>query len=200
MNKKIITLIIILIIVFGSYKWGKNINNTAIELEANAKTAWSNVESTYQRRNDLYSSLVKSIRASANFERKTLREVIKARSEATSVKIDANNLTEEKLQMFQKAQSHFNSSFDKLLLTFERYPELQTTQQFREFNSQKEGTENRIEVARKRYNEAVNKYDIYTTKFPNKIFASLFGFKEMFRFKAEEGTDKIPEEDYGDLN
>lgn len=194
--KKFLPWIVLGILVLGLYSWGKRINNTAVELEADAKTAWSNVESAYQRRNDLYSSVIKTIQGSADFERKTLNEVIEARSKATSINFDTNNLTAENLEVFQKAQANLSGSFSRLIANFERYPELNTTIQFREFIAQKEGTENRINVARDRFNEAVNKYDIHTTKFPNKILTGMFGFKEMDRFKSDPGSEKVPDEEY----
>ncbi len=196
MKKFLIPLIVIGLIIFAIYSWGVGINNTAVELEANAKTAWSNVESSYQRRSDLYSSVIKTVQGSADFERKTLNEVIEARSKATSVNIDANNLTPENVAKFQQAQSQLSGSFSRLIASFERYPELRTTEQFKEFISQQEGTENRINVARDRYNDAVNKYDIYTTKFPNKILAGMFGFKEMARYKADPGSEKVPDVEF----
>lgn len=196
MKKLLIPIIVIGIIAFALYSWAVGINNTAVELEANAKTAWSNVESSYQRRSDLYNSVIKTVQGSADFERKTLTEVIEARSKATSVNIDANNLTPENVAKFQQAQSQLSGSFSRLIASFERYPELKTTEQFKEFISQQEGTENRINVARDRYNEAVNKYDIYTTKFPNKILTGWFGFKEMARYKADPGSEKVPDVEF----
>ncbi|MBD3864380.1 MULTISPECIES: LemA family protein [Olleya] len=196
MKKWLVPVIIIAIIAFSLYKWAVGINNTAVTLEANAKTAWSNVESTYQRRNDLYSSVIKTVQGSADFERKTLNEVIAARAKATSVNIDASNLTPEKMEAFQKAQSELSGSFSRLIASFERYPELKTTEQFKEFISQQEGTENRINVARDRYNEEVNKYDIYTSKFPNSLLTGWFGFKEMARYKADPGSENVPDVEF----
>ena len=193
MKKWLIPLIVIAILGFGIYQWAVGINNKSVELEADAKTAWSNVESTYQRRNDLYSTVVQTVQGAADFERKTLNEVIEARSKATSINVDVSDLTPENLEKFQQAQSQLKGSFSRLIATFERYPDLKATQQFRDFQAQQEGTENRINIARDRYNEAVNKYDIYTTKFPNKILAGMFGFKEMARFKADPGAEKVPD-------
>ncbi|WP_299096260.1 LemA family protein [uncultured Winogradskyella sp.] len=196
MKKWLIPLIVIAIIGFGIYQWAVGINNKSVELEANAKTAWSNVESTYQRRNDLYSTVIKTVQGAADFERKTLNEVIEARSKATSVNLNVEDLTPENLEKFQQAQSQLSGSFSRLIASFERYPDLKASQQFRDFQAQQEGTENRINIARDRYNEAVNKYDIYTTKFPNKLLASMFGFKEMARYKADPGSEKVPEVDF----
>ncbi|WP_417871007.1 LemA family protein [Winogradskyella sp.] len=196
MKKWLIPLIVIAIIGFGIYQWAVGINNKSVELEANAKTAWSNVESTYQRRNDLYSTVIKTVQGAADFERKTLNEVIEARSKATSVNLNVEDLTPENLEKFQQAQSQLSGSFSRLIASFERYPDLKASQQFRDFQAQQEGTENRINIARDRYNEAVNKYDIYTTKFPNKLLASMFGFKEMARYKADPGSEKVPDVDF----
>lgn len=196
MKKWLIPLIIIVIIVFGIYKWAVGINNTSVTLEADAKTAWSNVESSYQRRNDLIGNLVKTVQGAADFERTTLREVIEARAKATSTTIDANNITAENMAAFQQAQSGLSGALSKLLVSVERYPELKANQNFLELQSQLEGTENRINVARDRYNESVNKYDIYTTKFPNKILAGMFGFKEMARYKADPGSENAPDVDF----
>lgn len=194
--KKWLPLIIAAIVVFGIYKWAVGFNNTAVEYEANAKTAWSNVESAYQRRNDLIGNLVKTVQGAADFERSTLTEVIEARSKATSVNIDANNLTPESIEAFQNAQSGLTGALSKLLVSVERYPDLKANQNFLELQSQLEGTENRINVERNRYNAAVNTYDIFTTKFPGKLLASMFGFEEMPRYKADEGSDKAPDVDF----
>ncbi len=196
MKKWLVPVIVIAVIAFGVYQWAVGINNKSVELEANAKTAWSNVESTYQRRNDLYSTVIKTVQGAADFERKTLNEVIEARSKATSMNINVDDLTPENLEKFQQAQSQLSGSFSRLIASFERYPDLKASQQFRDFQAQQEGTENRINIARDRYNEAVNKYDIYTTKFPNKLLASLFGFKEMARYKADPGSEKVPDVEF----
>ena len=193
MKKWLIPVAIIAIIGFGIYSWAVGFNNTAVEYEANAKTAWADVESTYQRRNDLYSSVVKTIQGSADFEKETLEAVINARAKATSITIDPTNLTAENMAQFQQAQQGLKGAFDKLMVVVERYPELNSTDAFRDFIAQQEGTESRINVARTRFNEAVNIYDIYTTKFPGKLLASIFGFKEMTRYQADKGSKNVPD-------
>ncbi|WP_343487911.1 LemA family protein [Allomuricauda sp. d1] len=193
MKKWLIPVIILAVIAFALYQWGVGFNNKAVELEADAKTAWSNVESSYQRRNDLIGNLVKTVQGAADFERETLTEVIEARSKATATTIDANNITADQLAQFQQAQTGLSSALSRLLVTVERYPELKANQNFLELQSQLEGTENRINVARDRYNEAVNKYDIHTTKFPGKLLAGLFGFEEMPRYKADPGSENAPD-------
>ena len=196
MKKWLIPLVIIAIVLFGIYNWAVGFNNTAVEHEANAKTAWSNVESSYQRRNDLIGNLVKTVKGAADFERNTLTEVIEARAKATSVTIDPTNITPENLAAFQQAQSGLSGALSKLLVTVERYPELKANQNFLDLQNQLEGTENRINVARDRFNESVNIYDIFTSKFPNKILAGWFGFDEMSRYNAAAGSENAPDIDF----
>jgi len=193
MKKWLIPVIVIVIIVFGIYRWAVGFNNTAVEYEANAKTAWSNVESSYQRRNDLIGNLVKTVQGAADFEKSTLTAVIEARAKATSISIDPNNITPEQLAQFNQVQGGLSGALKSLLVTVERYPELKANQNFQDLQNQLEGTENRINVARDRYNEAVNTYDIFTKKFPGKLLAGLFGFKEMARYKADAGSEKAPD-------
>ena len=163
MKKGLVALIIIGVIAFGLYQWGVGFNNTAVEYEADAKTAWSNVESAYQRRNDLIGNLVKTVQGAADFERGTLTDVIEARAKATSTTIDAGNLTPQNMEAFQQAQSGLTGALSKLMVVVERYPELKANQNFLELQSQLEGTENRINVARDRFNEKVNIYAVHTT-------------------------------------
>ena len=193
MKKWLIPLIIVVVIVFALYRWAVGFNNTAVQYEADAKTAWANVESSYQRRNDLIGNLVKTVQGAADFERGTLTDVVEARAKATSTNIDANNITPEQLAEFQQAQTGLSSALSRLLVTVERYPELKANQNFLELQSQLEGTENRINVARDRYNEKVNIYDVHTTKFPGKILAGWFGFEEMPRYQADPGSENAPD-------
>lgn len=193
MKKWIIPVIILAVVAFGLYQWAVGFNNTAVEYEANAKTAWANVESSYQRRNDLIGNLVKTVQGAADFERTTLREVIEARAKATATTIDANNITPEALAQYQEAQTGLSSALSRLLVTVERYPDIKANQNFLELQTQLESTENRINVERNRYNEAVNIYDIHTTKFPGKLLAGLFGFDEMPRYEADPGSEDAPD-------
>jgi LemA protein len=196
MKKWLIPLILILVVGFGIYQWAVGFNNTAVEYEANAKTAWSNVESAYQRRNDLIGNLVKTVQGAADFERGTLTDVIEARAKASSTTINPENLTPENLAAFQEAQGGLSSALSRLLVTVERYPDLKANQNFLELQSQLESTENRINIARDRYNDAVNIYDIHTTKFPNKLLAGWFGFEEMARYQADPGSEQAPDVDF----
>lgn len=194
--KKFLPWIIVAIVVIGIYSWAKNFNNTAVEYEADAKTAWSNVESSYQRRADLIPNLVSTVKGYAAHEKETLEGVIKARSEATKTTIDANNLSPENMAQFQQAQQGLSGALSKLLVTVERYPELKADKNFLELQSQLEGTENRINVTRDRFNEKVNIYDKFIKKFPGKLLAGLFGFEEMARFKSAPGSENAPKVEF----
>lgn len=196
MKKWLIPVIILAVLAIIIYQFAVGFNNKAVELQADAKTAWSNVESAYQRRNDLIGNLVQTVQGAADFERETLTDVIEARSRATSTNINAENLSPENMAAFQEAQSGLTSALSRLLVTVERYPELKANQNFLELQSQLEGTENRINVARDRFNEKVNAYDIHTTKFPNKLLAGWFGFEEMARFQADPGAEQVPEVEF----
>ena len=191
--KKWLPLIIIGVIVYLIYSWGKGFNNEAVVLQEDAKTKWSNVESAYQRRNDLIGNLVKTVQGAADFQKTTLTDVINARAKATSVNIDAGNLTAENMAQFQQAQSGLTGALSKLLVSVERYPELKANQNFLELQSQLEGTENRINVARDRFNEDVNKYNKHIKVFPNSLLAGVFNFGEMSRYKADPGSEKAPD-------
>ncbi|SFW70145.1 LemA protein [Sinomicrobium oceani] len=196
MKKWLIPVIILAVIAFGLYRWAVGFNNNAVRAQEDAKTTWSNVESAYQRRNDLIGNLVKTVQGAADFERNTLTDVIEARAKATSTTIDANNLSPEKMAEFQQAQTGLSSALSRLLVSVERYPELKANQNFLELQSQLEGTENRINVARDRYNAAVNKYNQHIKTFPNKILAGWFGFEEMARYKADPGAEKAPDVEF----
>ena len=196
MKKWLIPVIILVVIVFALYRWAVGFNNTAVQYEADAKTAWSNVESSYQRRNDLIGNLVKTVQGAADFERGTLTDVIEARSKATSTTIDANNLSAESLAAFQQAQTGLSSALSRLLVTVERYPDIKANQNFLELQTQLEGTENRINVERNRFNETVNIYDVHIKKFPNSILAGMFGFDEMPRYQSDPGADQAPDVEF----
>jgi LemA protein len=189
MKKWIIPVVIIVILAI----WTISSYNGLVGVRADAKTAWSNVESSYQRRNDLIGNLVKTVQGAADFEKSTLTDVIEARSKATSVTIDPSNITPDQMAQFQQAQAGVSGALSRLLVNVERYPDLKANSNFLALQSQIEGTENRINVARDRYNEVVNTYDKKKHGFPAVIFASLFGFEDMARFKAAEGADKAPE-------
>lgn len=181
-------------IVFGLLViWGIGIYNGIAGKEQTVKQSWGDVESDYQRRSDLIPNLVSTVKGYANFEQETLTRVVEARASATQVKIDASNLTPENLQAFQQAQGSLNSALGRLLAVAENYPDLKANQNFLDLQAQLEGTENRISVSRKRFNEAVGDYNRAIVGFPRALIASIGGFKEKGYFKAEEGAEKAPE-------
>ena len=190
MKKWLIPGIVIFIIVFGIYNWAKGFNNTAVVLQEDAKTTWSNVESAYQRRNDLIGNLVKTVQGAADFEKSTLEAVINARSKATSVTIDPTNISPEQLAQFNQAQSGVSSALSRLLVTVERYPDLKANQNFLKLQDELASTENQILTARTRFNEAVKPYNNHIKIFPNNLFAGMFGFKEKVYFEAVAGAEK----------
>lgn len=193
MKKWIVPVVIIAFVFFIAIVTGISSYNGLVSTQADAKTAWSKVESSYQRRNDLIGNLVKTVQGAADFEKSTLTAVVEARAKATSVTIDPANITPEKLAQFQQAQSGLSSSLSRLLVSVEQYPDIKASQNFLELQSQLEGTENRINVERDRFNDAVNVYDKKIKSFPSVLFAKLFGFDEMARFEAEAGAEKAPE-------
>ncbi len=174
------------------YRFFVGFYNTGIEYQENAKTAWSKVESAYQRRADLIPNLVNTVKGYAAHEKETLEAVIKARASATQTKIDPSNITPEQLAKFQQAQQGLSGALSRLLVTVEKYPDLKADKHFLELQSQLEGTENRIKVERDRYNDAVNKFNKHIKKFPGNMLAGMFGFKEMARFQSEKGAEKAP--------
>ena len=168
--------------------WFFSIKNGAVRVNQEVNKEWGNVETSYQRRNDLIGNLVKTVQGSADFEKSTLEAVIKARSEATSVKIDPTNMTPEQLTQFNQAQGNLNSSLSRLLVTVEQYPDLKANQNFLKLQDELASTENQILTARTRFNEAVQKYNNYILVFPNSMF--LGNYKEKPYFDAVAGAEK----------
>ncbi len=193
MKKGLIALIAIvaLIAVFGM--WYVSTSNGLVELEGQATKQWANVESSYQRRSDLIGNLVKTVQGAADFEKGTLTAVIEARAKATSTSINANDLTLENMQAFQQAQSGLTGALSKLMVVVERYPELKANQNFLELQSQLEGTENRINVERNRFNDLAGDYNIKIKKMPTNIVAALGGFDPMSLFSANAGAENAPD-------
>ncbi len=191
--KKWLPWIIVAIVIIGIYSWAKGFNNTAVSLKETSTRAWGDVESSYQRRNDLIGNLVKTVQGAADFEKGTLTAVIEARAKATATTIDPTNITPEQLAAFNQAQGGLSSALSRLLVTVERYPDLKANQNFLELQSQLEGTENRINVARDRFNATVEPYNKHIKTFPNSLLAGLFHFNELNYFKAEAGSEKAPD-------
>ncbi|MFT3747458.1 MAG: LemA family protein [Agriterribacter sp.] len=193
MKSKSIILIVIIgaILLLGGC--GCSGYNKMVGLDQDVKGKWGNVQSEYQRRADLIPNLVNTVKGAANFEQETLTKVIEARAKATSVNIDAGDLTPEKLAQFQQAQGELSGALSRLLVSVERYPELKANQNFLNLQAQLEGTENRIKVSRNDFNTSVQQYNTVVKSFPNALFAGMFGFKEKGYFAAEPGSDKAPE-------
>jgi LemA protein len=193
MKKWLIPLIIIAVIIFVGYNKGVGFYNSAVELEEDSITAWSNVESSYQRRADLIPNLVATVKGYAEHEKETLEAVVKARATATQTTVDPSNITPEQLSQFQNAQQGVSSALSRLLVTIEKYPDLKANKNFLELQSQLEGTENRINVERNKYNAVVNMFSKHIKKFPNNILNSIIGgFEEKARFESNEGSDQAP--------
>jgi len=189
--------IILAVVVLIGYSWFKGIYNGAVSNNQNVKEAWGNVETSYQRRNDLIGNLVKTVKGAADFEKSTLEAVIKARSEATAVKIDPANITPEQLAQFNQAQGGLNSALSRLLVTVEQYPDLKANQNFLKLQDELASTENQILTARTRYNEVIKPYNNHIKIFPNNIIAgSMFGFKESPYFDAVAGAEKPVEVEF----
>ncbi|WP_350290067.1 LemA family protein [uncultured Croceitalea sp.] len=191
-----IGIIAIIVIAVGGIVFYVNTNNTLVDMKGQATKQWANVESSYQRRSDLIGNLVKTVQGAADFERGTLKDVIEARSKATSTTIDANNLTPEKLAAFQQAQSGLSSALSRLLVTVERYPDLKSNQNFLELQSQLEGTENRINVERNRFNDLAGEYNIKIEKIPTNLIANIAGFEGMALFSSKPGAEDAPDVDF----
>jgi LemA protein len=171
--------------------------NQMVSLDEQVAARWADVQNAYQRRADLIPNLVNTVQGAANFERGTLTDVIEARSRATSVQISPENLTPENIQRFQQAQGELSGALSRLLVTVEQYPQLQANQNFLELQAQLEGTENRISVERRNFNESVQSYNSYVRSFPNNLFAGMFGFERKGFFEADPGAQRAPTVDFG---
>lgn len=184
-------LYVILGLVVLLFFWGCGAYNGLVGVDQEVKAKWGDVETNYQRRSDLYGSVIKTISASANFEKSVLTEVVAARAKATSINVNPSD--PKSLEAYQQAQTGLQSSFSKLLAVVENYPDIKTTKAFQDFQAQIEGTENRINVARKDYNTAVQGYNLKVKTFPNNIFAGVFGYHEKPFYKSDPGSEKAPD-------
>tara|TARA_R110000868_G_scaffold326515_1_gene587522 strand:+ start:324 stop:923 length:600 start_codon:yes stop_codon:yes gene_type:complete len=193
MKKGLIGIIVVIAIIAILGMWYVNTNNSLVNMKGQATKQWANVESSYQRRSDLIGNLVKTVQGAADFEKGTLTAVIEARAKATSTNIDANNLTPENMAAFQNAQSGLTGALSKLMVVVERYPELKANQNFLDLQSQLEGTENRINVERNRFNDLAGEYNIKIAQIPTNIIASIANFDAMSLFSANEGAENAPD-------
>jgi LemA protein len=183
--------IIVLLVLFGISSY-----NGMVKADENANQAWSNVESSYQRRFDLIDNLVNTVKGAADFEKSTLTEIVEARAKATSINIDPSTATPEQLKAFAEAQTGMSSALSKLLVVVENYPTLTATQAYRDLMSSLEGTENRINVARNDYNAAVKDYNTRIRRFPANLLSGAFGFEKRNGFVGDEGASKAPKVDF----
>ncbi len=193
MKKTWIIIIVIVVAIFFGYSYVKGMYNTMVVKSENVDAQWSQVENVYQRRADLIPNLVNTVKGYASHEKETLESVINARAKATSVNINAANMNAASMQAFQQAQDGLSGALSKLMVVVEKYPELKANQNFLELQAQLEGTENRIAVERKKFNETTRGYNTYVKLFPKNMFAGMFGFEQKPYFEAIKGAEKAPE-------
>ena len=186
------SIIIIIAVVAVIVIWAVSMYNGLVTMDESVNSQWANVETQYQRRADLIPNLVNTVKGYASHEKETLEGVVEARSKATQMQVNANDLTPEKLAEYQKAQGAVTSALGKLLAITENYPDLKANQNFLELQAQLEGTENRINVARTNFNNAAQAYNTAIRRFPKSLFASMFGFDKHAYFEASEGTETAP--------
>lgn len=192
MKKGWIVLIVILLIVLIGGCSLKNSYNSLVSLDQDAKSKWGQVENQYQRRSDLIPNLVSTVKGAANFETKTLTQVIQARASASQIRVDANDLSPAKIQQFQQAQGQLSMALGRLMVVSERYPVLKANQNFQTLQAQLEGTENRISVARMDFNNSVQMFNTKVRSFPIVLFAGIFGFKQKGYFQALPQAQQVP--------
>lgn len=193
MKKLLIVLAVFVVLLLALGGWYVSANNELVEKKGQAVKQWANVESSYQRRNDLIGNLVKTVQGAADFEKSTLTSVINARAKATSINIDPSNMTPEQIAQFSKVQSGLTGALSKLLVSVERYPDLKANKNFLELQAQIEGTENRINVERNKFNDIAGDYNIHIKKIPTNIIAAIANFEPMALFSADEGSEKAPD-------
>lgn len=192
MKKGLVVLLVVAAVAIGLFGWFKSNYNNMVKMDEGVQAAWSQVENVYQRRADLIPNLVATVKGYASHEQQTLEGVVSARSKATQITLDAENLTPDKLAEYQKAQGELGAALGKLLAITENYPELKANENFLSLQSQLEGTENRITVERKKFNEAARNYNTEIRQFPKNIVANLFGFEKKPYFEAAEGAQQAP--------
>ncbi len=193
MKKSTLTIVIVVIAIIMLVGSLTSSYNDMVKTQEEATTALANVQTTYQRRADLIPNLVETVKGYAKHEEQTLTEVVNARAKATQITLDAENMTPEKMKEFQAAQGELSSALGRLIAVGEAYPDLKANENFKDLQTQLEGTENRINEARMKYNEAVQRYNQGIRSFPKVLFAGMFGFDKMNKFEAAEGAEKAPE-------
>lgn len=181
----------LLVLIVGWTGCGKY--NTIVTKQEATKKAWAQVENVYQRRMDLIPNLVNTVKGAADFEKTTLTQVVEARAKATQMTVDASKLSPDQIKAFQSSQGELSQALGRLMVVAEQYPQLRATEAFRDLQVQLEGTENRITVERKKFNDIVGDYNTYIKRFPNNIFAGMMGAEEKGYFEMTEGADVAPE-------
>jgi len=192
----LISIIIVAVIAFFAISlivWGTRVYNNMVTMNEGVTSQWGNVETAYQRRADLIPNFVNTVKGAANFEQTTLTQVIEARAKATQVTIDPTKMTAENMQQFQQAQGQVSSALSRLMVVMEQYPELKATQNFRDLQVQLEGTENRISVERRKYNDMAREFNAFIKRFPQNFLSGMFGFSAKPYFEAQQGAEKAPE-------
>lgn len=192
MKKGYVVLIVVAAVVLVLFFWIKGMYNSMVRMDENVSQAWAQVENVYQRRADLVPNLVATVKGYAEHESSTLEAVVEARAKATQTTVDPSNLSEEEISRFMSAQDQLGSAIGRLLVSVESYPDLKANQNFLELQAQLEGTENRITVERQKFNEAARNYNVAIRRFPNNIFAGMFGFEKKGYFEASEGAGQTP--------
>ena len=190
MKKTLIIVGVIVLFLIIMFSWVSGKYNGLVTREEGTKQAWAQVQNVYQRRSDLIPNLVETVKGYANFEKSTLTDVVNARAKATQITVDPSKLTPDQIQKFQGAQDGLSSSLGRLMVVMEKYPDLKANQNFLDLQAQLEGTENRIAVERRNFNEVVQEYNVSVRSFPSNIFASMFGFQQKGYFQAEAGAEK----------
>ena len=196
MKKGLIVIVTIAAVVLGLFFWFQRTYNGMVKMDEGVQAAWSQVENVYQRRADLIPNLVSTVKGYAAHEQETLEGVISARSKATQLTVDSENLTPDKLAQFNKAQGELSAALGKLLAVSENYPDLKANQNFLQLQSQLEGTENRIAVERQKFNETARQYNTAIRQFPKNIVAGMFGFEKKPYFEAQEGAQQAPKVEF----
>lgn len=181
------------LLILAVVMWGTKAYNNMVTLQEGVTSQWSNVETQYQRRADLIPNFVNTVKGAANFEQETLTRVIEARAKATQVTIDPTKMTAENMQQFQAAQGEVSSALSRLMVVVEKYPELKATQNFRDLQVELEGTENRISVERRKFNDVARSFNTYIRRFPQNFISGMFGFTARPYFDSAEGAEKAPE-------
>ncbi len=196
MKKGIIAFIAVAAVLLGCFLWAQNAFNRMVTAEEGVSAAWSQVENVYQRRADLIPNLVATVKGYAEHESRTLENVIAARSKATQVTVDPENLSAEDIARFNQAQGELSSALGRLLMITENYPDLKANKNFSELQAQLEGTENRIATERMKFNEAARSYNTLIRRFPSNIIASMFGFEKKGYFEAQAGAETAPKVEF----